>query len=137
MAFTIDVEELTGFPMGMAAMLARSMPGPTAPLAALPRLLGITGGGKSLVERHGLIRVSGAGSATVATLTPLGERVRDAHASTVTATEQDWHARHGPAAAELAGALAAVDARLPAGLPEHVAVRYVPGGGFADASAAR
>ncbi|MDQ3675912.1 MAG: hypothetical protein M3401_03765 [Actinomycetota bacterium] len=132
MAFTIDVEERTGFPMGMAAMLARSMPGPTASLTVLPQLLGVTGNGKSLLERHGLMRVSGAGSAKVATLTPLGEQVRDAHTSVVSATEQDWHQRHGAAAAELAGALAAVEARLPAGLPAHVAVRYVAGGGFAN-----
>jgi hypothetical protein len=134
MAFTIDVEERTGFPMGMAAMLARSMPGPTAPLTALPQLLGVTGNGKSLLERHGLMRVSGAESAKIAALTPLGERVRDAHASTVAATEESWHQRHGAAAPELAGALAAVEARLPAGLPDHVAVRYVAGAGFADMS---
>ncbi len=49
--------------------------------------------------------MSGAASAKVATLTPLGERVRDAHAPTVATTEQDWNARHGVVAAELAGAL--------------------------------
>ena len=136
MAFTIDVEERTGFPMAMATMLARSMPGPSAPVTALPQLLGVTGNGKSLLERHGLVRVSGAGSAKVATLTPLGERVREAHVPAVAATEQEWHARNGAAAAELDGALAAVEARLPAGLPDHVAVRYVVGGGFADVSAA-
>ncbi len=112
------------------------MPGPTAPLAALPRLLGVTGNGKSLLEHHGLIGVSGTGSAKIATLTPLGERVRDAHAATVAAVEEQWHERHGPAAAELADALAGVDARLPARLPDHVAVRYVVGGGFADVSSA-
>ncbi len=135
-AFTIDVEEQTGFAMGMAAMLARGMPGPTAPLAALPRLLGVTGNGKSLLEHHGLIGVSGTGSAKTATLTRLGERVRDAHAAAVAAVEEQWHERYGPAAAELADALAGVDARLPACLPDHVAVRHVVGGGFADVSSA-
>ena len=103
-------------------------------MAALPRLLGVTSNGKSLLERHGLVRVSGAGRAKVAMLTPLGERVRDAHAPTVAATEQDWHARHGAAIAELAGALVALETCLPAGLPDQVAVRYLPGGGFADVS---
>ena len=134
MAFTIDVEERTGFPMDMAAMLARSMPGPTALLTALPRLLGVTGNGKSLLERHGLVRVSGEGSAKVATLTQLGQRVRRAHAPTVTVTEQDWRAHCGAAATELAHALAAIDTRLPAELPDHVTVRYVAGKGFADMS---
>ena len=134
-AFTIDVEEQTAFPMGVAAFLARSMPGQSAPLAALPRLLGVTGTGRSLLERHGLLRVRGEASAKVATLTPLGERVRDTHAPTVAAIKQSWHERHGAAAAELTGALTTVDARLPAGLPDHVVVRYVPGGGFADLSA--
>jgi hypothetical protein len=131
-AFTIDVEERTGVAIGIAAMLAQSMPGPTALLTALPRLLGVTGGGKSLVERHGFIRVSRAGAAKIATLTPRAERIRDAHGSTVAATEQDWRAHHGAAAGELAGALAAVEARLPSDLPDHLAVRYERGHGFAD-----
>ena len=136
MAFTIDVEERTGFPMGIAAMLAQSMSGPTTPLAALPRLLGVTGNGKSLLERHGLLQVSGTGSAKLATLTPMGERVRDAHAPTVTATEQNWQAGNRTDYAELAVALAAVDPRLPAGLPDHIAVRYTRTAGFADMSTA-
>ncbi len=134
MAFTIDVEERTAFPMSMAAMLARAMPGPTAALAALPRLLGVTGNGKSLLERHGLVGVSGAGSDMVVTLAPLGQRVRDAHAPTIAAVEHSWHAHHGSAAGAFADALAAVDTRLPAGLPDHVVVRYVAGHGFVDVS---
>jgi hypothetical protein len=105
-----------------------------APLAALPGVLGVTGAGTSLLERHGFICVNGAGSAKLATLTPRGERVRDTHAATVAATEQDWHAHHGAHAAELARVLAEVDARLPDDLPDHVTVRYVGGRGFADVS---
>jgi hypothetical protein len=41
---------------------------------------------------------------------------------------------HGAHAVELAGALVEVDARLPDNLPDHVAVRYVGGRGFADVS---
>ena len=66
MAFTIDVEDQTGFPMGMAALLTRAMSAANTPVAALPRLLGVAGNGKSLLERYGLVEVSGAGARMVA-----------------------------------------------------------------------
>lgn len=136
MAFTIDYEErASGFPMAVAAQLVRAMPTRSVPLAALPGVLGVTGSGKSGLERHGFVRVTGKDDDPMASLTDLGVWARDGYEPGIADVVQAWRDRYGTDIVErLTSSLAAVDDQLAGDLPDFVLIRYVPGGGFADVS---
>jgi len=135
MAFTIDYEEAAGFPMAVAALLAAAMPNGAEPLSHLPPGLGVNGTGKSLLERHGVVQVTGSGQHRTAALTGRGRLIRDAHPAKVAAVDPLWRQRYGEDAVDaLADALRSVDERLEVGLPDHVLVRFAPGLGFRDIS---
>lgn len=135
MAFTIDYEEQARFAMAVAGMLGRAMPSGSTRLSALPSVLGVNGSGKSALERHGLVRVTGSGHDRVATLTAVGERIHHAHERVVGTMTEHWRVHHG---ADLVAALFAslrhVEERANDHLPDHVLVRYAAGRGFADVS---
>ena len=134
MAFTIDYEERARFPMSIAAV-SQAMPGATLPLDEVPRILGVNGTGKSLLERHGVVRVTGDRKQRIANLTPRGVLVRDSFEPTLAAVARAWTEHYGPAVVDdLHASLEQVDARLPGDLPDHLLVRFVPGVGFHDVS---
>lgn len=135
MAFTIDYEEAVGLGLAVVALLGRAMPTGSAPLSALPRVLGVNGSGKSALERHGVVRVTEAWSDRVATLTAVGERICNIHERIVARVTDDWRSRHTPNLIDaLIASLADVDRWLGDDLPDHVLVRYAAGRGFADVS---
>ncbi len=135
MAFAIDYEELALFPMAMAAMLATSLPSGSRPLAELPPVLGVNGTGKSLLERHGVVQVTGSGRLRTAHLTDRGRRISQGHRANLEAAESVWRTRYGTDLVEpLATALRSVDEKLDDDLPAYVIVRFTPGLGFQDVS---
>lgn len=135
MAFTIDYEEEARFSMAVAALLGQAVSTPSVPLDTLPRVLGVTGAGKSALERHGLVQVSGKGTGHAVSLTDRGVRVRDAYQPTVTSVTRSWRARYGDDIVNgLATSLADVQQQLSADLPDHVVVRYTSGPVFRDVS---
>ena len=134
-AFLIDYEDRARFPMFAAAQLADTMPAGKVPLVDLPPILGVTGAGKSGLERHGIVRVTGSGDRRIASLTPVGTQIRDAYVPTVAGIGDGWDERYGTAlVADLRAALERVDEKLDDDLPDHVVVRHKPFIGFRDVS---
>lgn len=132
MAFTIDYEEEASFSMAMAAMLGRAMPTRAVPVESLPRVLGVNGSGKSGLERHGFVRVSGDREAG---LTDVGLRVRDAYQPVLASVTRSWRARFGDDLVNgLVTSLADVEDHLSGDLPDQVIVRYASGLVFRDVS---
>lgn len=134
MAFLVDYEDRMPFPMATAALLAHAMPAGAVPLADVPPVLALDGAGKSGLERHGIVKVTGRGHQRVARLTPIGVQIRDAYEPTVDDVERSWRTRYGETVGDLVTALARVDAKLPGDLPDHVLVRHVMGVGLHDMS---
>ena len=134
MAFTIDHEERAyGFPMGVAAQLARAMPTPSVPFDTLRAILSVRGDGRSGLERHGFVRVSENGR--TATLTDRGVWVRDAYEPGIVEVTQAWRDRYGADVVDaLTANLATVDEQLAHDLPDHVLIGHSPRDGFADVS---
>jgi hypothetical protein len=130
MAFTIDYEEEALYPMPIVGLLVRTMPTSSASLDALPRVLGVDGSGKPGLERHGLVRVTGASQRRDATLTDLGIYVRDMHGPLIRTVTENWRERYGDEAVDrLAKSLAEVDEHLSRDLPDYVLVEFSPGPG--------
>ena len=137
MAFLVDYEDRMPFPMAVAALLAQTMPAGAVRLADVPSVLAVDGGGRSGLERHGVVNVTGRGDQRVARLTPTGVRIRDAYEPTVDDVERAWRKRYGDeTVSELVTALARIDSKLPSALPDHVLVRHVMGVGLHDVSIA-
>ncbi len=134
MAFTIDYEEQSSVAMAVAAMLCRTMPTGSTGVSALPTVLGVNGSGRSSLERHGVVSVSGSGNHREATLTTVGERIRDAHERIVGTVTESWRGRYGQLFTELRASLGDVEKRVGDGLPHQVLVRYCAGRGFVDVS---
>jgi len=105
-------------------------------LTESPPLAGLTGDGKCLLERHGLVVVdNGGGDKRMrrATLTPRGKSCRDAYGPNVARVEDEWRQAHGDATVEaLRDALTHVDATLEPGLADHPFIRFF--GGLDEAS---
>lgn len=134
MAFTIDYEEAR-FPMAVAAILSRAMASESVPLSSVPGVLGIDGSGKSGLERHGIVQVTGKGTAREATLTKVGQWICDNHSGAVMDVTRSWRERYGEDVVDrLMTSLAEVDSQLADDLPDHVLVRYANGTGFRDVS---
>jgi hypothetical protein len=96
------------------------------PLTELPRSLGITGSGRTGLERHGYVTVTpdpDRPRGKLATLTPRGARARDARGPLPQEVESAWADRYGgDEVAALRAALSAVDAGLDPALPGHLLV---------------
>jgi DNA-binding MarR family transcriptional regulator len=98
--FTIDYQGGGGFNLASATRVLRHKGDDGVPLASLDGE-GITGDGRSLLERHGVVRVDrargdGAGRGErVVRLTPSGLRLRDTYTPLVGRVEADWRARYG------------------------------------------
>jgi hypothetical protein len=101
------------------------MPHGAAPLAEVPVVLGVNGLGRSALERHGVVQVSGSGPARIATLTVRGIHVRDAYAPVVAHVTREWCERYGKETVDhLVDALRTVDATAAGDRPDHVLVRF-------------
>ena len=125
--FTIDYEAFGLNSLLFAEGLTRGFPDDGAvPLNSLPHVLGVTGSGRSSLERHGYVAVPAAGGRPVeklAALTPRGQQARDAYGRLVWEVEAAWRHRYGAArVTALRDALEHVDARLPPGLPHQLMV---------------
>ncbi|HYD10808.1 MAG TPA: hypothetical protein VEA78_11965 [Acidimicrobiales bacterium] len=128
-AFTIEYEAREAGPLLWAINVQSAFDGGSMPLADVPKVLDVRGDGKSGTERHGVIAVRNK----VATLTPIGQGMKDAYAAIVADIESAWTARHGSA---LRDALEPVDAELPTPHADHPIVVFAPGtGGFVEVSA--
>jgi hypothetical protein len=125
--FTIDYEAHGPSSLLIAEGLTRGFADrDAAPLKSLPHVLGVSGSGRSGLERHGLVAVTAAGGKgleRLARLTPDGQRARDTYGRLVREVEAAWRRRYGatPVTA-LRSALEDIDSRLPPGLPHHVMV---------------
>jgi hypothetical protein len=137
-AFAIDYERHGLGPLVNAANILRNVGDAGVPFGDLPRLAGVTGNGKSALERHGLVVVDAAASGREgrsARLTALGRRCRDAYEPLVEKIEAHWAERYGEdIVAILRDTLEAVDPHLDPALPDFPIVVFVSGLGFIDMS---
>jgi hypothetical protein len=121
-AFTVDYTESGGAALIVAEGLFRGFGQEDAVLmSSLPAVLGVDGGGKSGLERHGVVSVRPATrdeQVNVAHLTTIGQRVRDDYPAIVRKVESDWASRYGSSALStvrdsLERMLPALDPELP------------------------
>ena len=125
MGFTVDYELGPGrFPMWMAALLAGAMSDGPRAMNELPALLGVTGKGKSLLERHGFVRVKDK----VAHLLPPGTWICGNHGSALEQVTSEWRDRYGSALVDRIIRTGDVPG------PDFVVVRYTSRVGFHDVS---
>lgn len=118
MAYTIDYEDAFPWPLHNTATVLRHVTTEPKPLADLPPDHGITGGGKSLLERHLVVEVSaGPDRRKVVALTGRGETILRMHPDRVEQVEAAWRARFGEELVE--DARAALAERAVDG-PDHV-----------------
>ncbi|MBA2607700.1 MAG: hypothetical protein H0U92_02040 [Actinobacteria bacterium] len=105
-------------------------------LSDAPKEAGLTGNGKSGLERHLVVEVdNGGGDRKMrrATLTLRGKFARDAYEANVVRVEQEWRARCGDATVSaLRAALTQVNAELEPGLADHPLLAW--SGGLREAS---
>jgi hypothetical protein len=122
LAFGIDYEASPMWPLASTELVVRHLRPTPVPLEDVPGEHGITGNGKSLLERHGVAQVTGGGKVgSTVQLTPLGEAIRSRHEPTVAAVESSWRDRFGTeAVAALRGVLESDPAAADPSLPDHV-----------------
>lgn len=96
MAFTIDYEDKFPWPLHSTANVLVHIGTTPTPLSKLPAKHGITGKGKSLLERHLIASVTERGVA----LTERGELILKHHPVRLDATEAIWRERHGDRAVD-------------------------------------
>ncbi len=91
------------------------------PLEEAPWLAGLTGSGKSRLERHGIVKVTEEGKrGQVARLTRIGTYLRDEYAPATARAEALWRDLYGETGVtHLRSALEAVTAKLEDGLADH------------------
>ncbi|HUQ38985.1 MAG TPA: hypothetical protein VM030_02440, partial [Acidimicrobiales bacterium] len=122
MAFTIDYEDLFPWPLESTLNVLCHIGPQPAPLANVPGDHGITGVGKSLLERHLIAVVTRAeddpGQKLVA-LTDRGQLVMEHHPRRLEAVEAEWRDRFGAALTALRNALAPLAASAPSSAPDH------------------
>jgi hypothetical protein len=127
-AFAIDYAEGGTHPFVVVDALVRGFgTNNTVPVKALPAVLGVTGGGKSGLERHGVIAVRPDPTdkrLKLAHLLATGQEARDNHAELVSTIDSGWEARFGSASvAALRDALERMS--LDPVLPDAVMATYV------------
>ncbi len=89
-AFTVEYEPHGRGPLLWAVNMAKAFDEPM-PLAAVPSALGITGNGRSTMERHGFVTVSDG----LARLTPAGEAIKRSYDQLTGEVESSWRGRYG------------------------------------------
>jgi hypothetical protein len=122
MAYKIAVEERVILSIAVVAEIAKIMPSGQAPLEDVAHL-GVDGRGKSGLERHGVVKVSGSGNNRVARLTSVARKLPDAYEPAMTEVEKRWRDTYGArVVTELRKSLKAVGAEAASDLPDHVVV---------------
>ena len=108
MAFTADYESLGLGALYWAANVLRRIPDDGAPTADFPDLRNLPGNGKSTLERHLFITITG--NPKSARVTTRGAHVRDRYEGAVNGVEDQWRADYGDdAVAAVRAALEALD----------------------------
>ena len=137
-AFTIDYEAAGKGVLPVVANTLRLVPDEGVPLASLPMTFGLSGNGKTLLERHRIATVE-SDSATgrkVVRLTDVGREERDGYQPTLARIIEQWNRRYGEAlVSDLSHSLHAVVVELDPGLPHYPMVEW-KGSAFTDSSAA-
>jgi len=90
-AFTIDYEDRFPWPLASTMNVLVHIDTTPTPLTKLPPNHGITGNGKSLLERHLIVSVTTQG----ASLTDRGKLVLERHPARLDATEATWREHYG------------------------------------------
>lgn len=120
MAFKVDCEARFILAISDVARIAELMPTGEAPLADVAAL-GVTGEGKSGLERHGVVKVSGRGNNRIARLTPVAQRLPGGYEPVMAHVEAKWRERvGGRVVTDLRKSLEKVEGRVRAGLADHV-----------------
>ncbi|MEY2470067.1 MAG: hypothetical protein QOF21_2765 [Actinomycetota bacterium] len=136
MDFTIRYESGFTWALSSTVHALLKFPDDGMLLTDAPSEAGLTGDGKSLLERHLIAEVDDGGGdrkARRATLTMQGKFARGEYSSNVARVEREWRAAHGDAADDaLRAALSEVDARLEPGLADHPLITWM--GGLREAS---
>lgn len=129
-AFAIDYEARAGA-LWSAANVLRQIDDTGAPLAATPPAAGITGAGKSGLERHGIVTVTSDRNNPATKrvhLTPIGKQLRDAYVPLTAHVEREWKDQYGSTAVgALRNALAALSRDLDPSLPHYPTITWVGG----------
>ncbi len=130
MAFMVDYADAGGGALVVAEGLVRGFGRRnTVPMDDLPTVLGVNGGGKSGLERHGLVTAGPDPEdrpIKVAQLSLPGQRARDTYAELVRNVESEWAARFG--LSTIAAVRDALESTLPAldpNLPDALIATYV------------
>jgi DNA-binding MarR family transcriptional regulator len=123
-AFSIDYEARPMWPLASTTLVVRHLTAKPMPLADAPADHGITGNGKSLLERHNIAVVTkdpDNAKRKLVQLTELGERIRSHHDQFVADCETAWRERYGErVVADVRSALEARPSAANASLPDHV-----------------
>lgn len=121
MAFTIDYEDHFPWPLNSTANVLVHITTERRPLADLPADHGITGNGKSLLERHLIVEVFKEGTTKLVALHYRGEQVMFNHPLRLEKTEAEWRGRYGGELIDaLRAALADVAGADSSAYPDHV-----------------
>jgi len=95
-AFTIDYEDHFPWPLASTMNVLVHLASTPTPLNNLPPAHGITGKGKSLLERHIMVSVTEEG----AVLTDRGKLVLQHHPARLESTDMAWRGRYGEEAVD-------------------------------------
>lgn len=127
-AFASDYEQhgAGAIPIAMALRHATDQ---RIPVSEFPPEAGVTGEGKSLLERHGIVDLSVDPEAPLAkgyranTARPstIGRTIRDSYDPVTEKVESEWRERYGPGQVDgLRSSLEELGSTLPPGLPDYV-----------------
>jgi DNA-binding MarR family transcriptional regulator len=124
MAFSIDYEARPMWPLASTTLVVRHLTAEPMALADAPADHGITGNGKSLLERHDVAVVTKDPDnprRKLVQLTELGGKIRSHHDQFVADCEASWRERYGSGVvADMRSALEQQPAASDASLPDHV-----------------
>jgi hypothetical protein len=127
-AFASEYEQHRRGPIPIA-MALRHATDDWVPVSDFPPEARITGEGKSLLERHGIVELRldpsaplrAGRKANTARPSSTGRTIRDSYEPITAQVENDWRERYGPAHVDrLRAALEELGSKLPPGLPDYV-----------------
>ena len=122
-AFRIDYEwDMRGHGTGLdfIANFLRFVDDDGVDLKTASTMGGVTGNGRSALERHFVVVVEprqGRGASRRVYLTPKGKQARDTYPFLVAKVEREWQGRYGACVDDLRGVLESLDRDFDAGLP--------------------
>ena len=126
-SFASDYEQERVGSLAIAMMLRHAVD-EWVPISEFPPEAMVSGEGRSLLERHGIVDLKADDSQPLpkghqgnqARPSRIGRTIRDSHASVTARIEENWRGRYGPRAVDdLRASLEAITTKLPTGLPDH------------------